>query len=123
MWYFAQVINGLVVDVNVASEDFIRTCPRRNDGRWIETQYGTFAGVNENGLTPLRMNYAGIGFTYNERLDAFIPPRPYPSWVLNEQTCQWIAPLVMPESNDFFSYVWDESIQNWVELAAPEEII
>lgn len=122
MGYYAQVIDGMVVDVTVANEEFIRTFPRKDEGRWIETQYGTFANVNIYGEIPLRVNYAGSGYSYSDELDAFIPPKPFPSWVLDETTCQWHAPIEMPESTDFLSYVWDESIQNWVELPGPEEV-
>lgn len=121
MGYYAQVIDGMVVDVTVASEEFIRTFPGKNDGRWIETQYGTFAGVNIYGEVPLRINYAGSGYSYSDELDAFIPPNPFPSWILDETTCQWHAPIAKPDGTEFSDYVWDESIQNWVELAGPEE--
>ena len=81
-------------------------------GEWIQTSYNTRAGVHLNGRTPLRKNYAGIGFTYDPALDAFIPPKPYASWVLNEDTCQWEAPVAYP--SDDLKYSWDESTTSWV---------
>jgi hypothetical protein len=66
------------------------------------------------GGTPFRGNYAGIGFTYDEALDAFIPPKPFESWVLNEDTCLWDAPAPYP--TDGAIYVWDEETIAWVEV-------
>ena len=77
-------------------------------GRWVKTSY------NGN----IRKNFAGIGFVYSEELDAFIPPKPFASWVLNEDTCQWTAPIEMP--NDGKIYIWDEEVGSWQEFVAPE---
>jgi hypothetical protein len=82
---------------------------------WKQTSYNTHGGVHDNGGTPLRKNHAGIGYTYDETRDAFIAPKPFNSWILNEQTCFWEAPVAMPteilEENQHYS--WDESIINW----------
>jgi hypothetical protein len=82
---------------------------------WKQTSYNTQAGVHKLGGTPLRKNHAGIGYTYDEDRDAFIPPKTYNSWVLNEQTCLWNAPVAKPttelEDNQYYS--WNESIINW----------
>jgi hypothetical protein len=82
---------------------------------WKQTSYNTHGGVHNNGGTPLRKNHAGIGYTYDEDRDAFIPPKPYQSWILNEDTCLWNAPVAMPttelENNQYYS--WNESIINW----------
>jgi hypothetical protein len=82
---------------------------------WKQTSYNTKGGVHNNGGTPLRKNHAGIGYTYDEDRDAFIPKKPYTSWVLNESTCLWQAPVTMPatelEENQYYS--WNESIINW----------
>ena len=85
-----------------------------------QTSYNTYGGVHytdgepsEDQSKALRYNYAGIGFTYDETRDAFIPPRPYASWVLDETTCLWVAPVAMPEDGD---YVWDEEAGDWVEV-------
>jgi len=80
-----------------------------------EVWYAEFKGQNckrtsYNG--NIRKNYAGIGFAYDEQLDAFIPPQPYASWSLDEETCQWVAPIAYPE--DEFNYDWDEELQEWV---------
>lgn len=78
------------------------------------TSYNTRGGVHTSGGTPYRKNYAGIGYTYDEQRDAFIPPKPFNSWVLNETTCLWDAPVAMP--NDGKPYRWDEDTLNWVEI-------
>lgn len=78
------------------------------------TSYNTRDGVNVKGGKPLRKNYAGIGYTYDAQRDAFIPPKPYPSWALNEDTCQWEAPLPYP--NDGKVRVWDEGTISWAEV-------
>ena len=77
-------------------------------GRWIKTSY------NEN----IRKNFAGIGFTYDEELDAFIPPKPYDSWMLNEESCKWEAPISYPEDGKY--YFWDEKTTSWIELASQQ---
>jgi hypothetical protein len=83
---------------------------------WKQTSYNTHGGVHDNNGTPLRKNHAGIGYTYDETRDAFIPPKPnLPSWILNENTCLWEAPVAKPntelENNEYYS--WNESIINW----------
>lgn len=79
------------------------------------TSYNTSGGVHSSGGTPFRKNYAGIGYTFDEARDAFIPPKPFASWVLNEDTCLWEAPVAYPNDGKFYS--WDEEAQNWVEVA------
>ena len=76
------------------------------------TSYNTQGGVHNSGGTPYRKNYAGIGYTYDEQRDAFIPQKPYPSWLLDEATCQWEAPVPMPEDDE--RYRWDEATTSWV---------
>lgn len=76
------------------------------------TSYNTIGGVHNGGGTPLRKNYAGIGYVYDENIDAFIPPQPYYSWKLNENTCLWNPPVPYPSDKNF--YEWDEDIKNWV---------
>ena len=78
------------------------------------TSYNTYSGVHNNGGTPYRKNYAGIGYTYDSGRDAFIPPKPYASWTLNETTCNWEAPTPMP--TDDKRYTWDEATISWVEV-------
>jgi hypothetical protein len=78
---------------------------------WKQTSYNTHGGVHSSGGTPLRKNHAGIGYTYDEDKDAFIPKKPFNSWILNETTCQWEAPIVKPDNGQ--KYIWNETIQNW----------
>jgi hypothetical protein len=80
--------------------------------KWKQTSYNTYKGVHRLGGTPFRKNYAGIGYTYDETRDAFIPPQPYPSWTLNETTCNWEAPVAHPD--DGKRYNWNEETANWV---------
>jgi hypothetical protein len=83
-------------------------------GTWIKTSYNTFGGSHLLGGTPVRKNFAGIGFTYDEDRDAFIAPKPFNSWVLNEETCQWESPVVHP--NDGKIYTWNEDEISWDEV-------
>jgi len=85
MSHFAKVENGIVTQVLVAEQDFINTGAMGHG--WIQTSYNTHGGVHNEGGTPLRKNYAGVGYTYDNDRDAFIPPQPFPSWILNEDTC------------------------------------
>lgn len=114
MAHFAKVNNGIVEQVIVAEPEFFNTFVDSSPGQWIQTSYNTYGGVHINGGTPLRMNYAGIGFTYDATKDAFIPPQPFPSWVLNESTCLWDAPIAHPE--DGLMYRWDEPTTSWVAV-------
>ena len=86
-------------------------------GTWVKTSYNTHGGVHNNGGTPLRKNYAGIGYTYDADRDAFVPPQPFESWVLNEDTCLWEAPVEYPSDGKI--YIWDEDATNWVEVTEP----
>lgn len=86
-------------------------------GRWVKTSYNTIAGKHTQDGTPFRKNFAGVGYTYDEARDAFIPPKPFDSWILNEQTCLWEAPVPKPEG---LWWVWDETIKNWVDKSKGE---
>jgi hypothetical protein len=79
------------------------------------TSYNTNGGINANGGVAFRKNYAGIGFTYDEEKDAFIPPQLYPSWLLDEETCLWNPPVLVPDSVK--TYLWDEPTLSWIEVA------
>jgi hypothetical protein len=114
MAHFAKVRDGVVVQVIVAEPEFFETFVDSTPGEWIQTSYNTFGGVHKNGGTPLRKNYAGIGFTYDAEKDAFIPPKPFNSWALNEDTCLWEAPIPMPQ--DGKEYIWDEPTTGWKEI-------
>ena len=83
-------------------------------GTWKKTSYNTSSGVHSLGGTPFRKNYAGIGYTYDESRNAFIPPKPYPSWTLTEATCQWDAPSVRPDDDK--NYTWNEATTSWEEV-------
>lgn len=92
MAHWAKIENGIVTQVNVVEDDFIQANPDRYTGQWVKTSYNTYGGVHLLGGTPLRKNYAGIGYTYDEVRDAFIPPKPEvegKEFVLNEDTCLW----------------------------------
>jgi len=117
MAHFAKVLNGNVLQVIVAEKEFFDTFVDSSPGEWIQTSYNTHGGMHKNGDTPLRKNYAGIGYTYDAQRDAFIPPQPFPSWTLNEDTCLWDAPTPMPTDGE--RYQWDEETTSWV--AVPTE--
>ena len=120
MSHFAKVENGVVIQVIVADQDVIDS--GMFGAGWIQTSYNTNGGVHygqdgqPDGGIALRKNYAGIGYSYDAVRDAFIAPQPFPSWVLNEQTCQWEAPVPMP--TDKQQYQWNEAKKAWdVQLA------
>jgi hypothetical protein len=112
MSHFAKVCDGIVTQVIVAEPEFFTTFVDSSPGEWIQTSYNTHGGQHPEGR-PLRKNYAGIGFTYDSVRDAFIPPKPYASWTLNEDTCLWDAPVAYP--TDGKRYTWDEATTNWIE--------
>ena len=78
---------------------------------WKQTSYNTHGGLHNNGETPFRKNHAGIGYTYDEDRDAFIPPKPFNSWILNEETCLWEAPVALPDTEN--RYNWNEETKQW----------
>ena len=110
MSHFAKVVNNIVTQVIVAEQDWVDGL----DGKWVQTSYNTQGGVHSDGKTPLRKNYAGIGFTYDSDRDAFYSPQPFPSWTLNEDSCIWEPPTPMPEDDK--CYGWDEDTTSWVEI-------
>ena len=112
MSHFAKVLGGKVIQVIVAEQDFFNTFVDTSPGEWIQTSYNTHGGQHPEGR-PLRKNYAGVGYTYDAIRDAFIPPKPFASWLLNEDTCLWNAPVAMP--TDGKSYTWNEETTSWVE--------
>jgi hypothetical protein len=114
MAHFAKVNNGTVVQVIVAEPEFFNTFVDSSPGQWIQTSYNTHGGVHANGGTPLRKNYAGVGYTYDSVRDAFIPPKPYASWTLNEDTCLWDCPVAYPDDGKV--YTWAEDTQEWNEV-------
>ena len=114
MGHFAKVTDGKVTQVIVAEPEFFTTFVDSSAGDWIQTSYNTQGGVHLLGGTPLRKNYAGIGYTYDRTRDAFIPPQPFSSWTLNEETCLWDAPTPYPTDGKI--YRWDEPTTSWVEI-------
>jgi hypothetical protein len=120
MAHFAQIDeNNTVIQVIVVEQDVIDTGLFGDPATWIQTSYNTHGGVHSQGGTPLRKNYAGIGYTYDATRDAFIPPKPYASWVLNEDTCLWTAPTPMPEDENH--YTWNEETTSWDLTPEPTE--
>ena len=113
MAHFAKVVSGIVTKVIVAEQEFFLTFMDDSPGEWIQTSYNTSGGVHAEGGTPLRKNYAGIGFTYDQVRDAFIPPKPYPSWTLNEDSCLWEAPVAYPDADSDERYKWNEETTSW----------
>ena len=113
---WAKIENGIVVQVNVVEDEFLQSNPDRYTGTWIKTSYNTIGGVHILGGTPLRKNYAGVGYIYDQERDAFYSTQPYPSWVLNEETCVWEAPIPYPSDEN--QYVWNDNKSEW-ELIVP----
>jgi len=113
MAHYAKINNNVVTKVIVSEADFFDTFVDSSPGEWIQTSYNMSGGVHSNGETPLRKNYAGIGYTYDSDKDAFIPPQTYTSWTLDEDTCLWEAPVAYPDDDK--EYYWDESTTNWKE--------
>ena len=121
MAHFAKLNNdNIVIDVQSVHNDtatdeaagitFLNNLYGTSD-TWKQTSYNTKGNVHKLGGTPLRKNYAGIGFTYDEDKDAFIPPKDYPSWILNETTCLWEAPVTRPDDGKY--YIWNEDTTSW----------
>ena len=113
MGHYAKVTDGKVTQVIVAEAEFFDTFVDSSPGEWIQTSYNTHGGEHTLGGTPLRKNYAGIGYTYDRTKDAFIPPQPFASWTLDEQTCLWESPTPYPTDDKV--YHWDETTTSWVE--------
>ena len=111
MAHYAKVVNNIVTQVIVAEPEFFDTFVDSSPGVWLQTSYNTLAGQHLTGGTPLRFNFAGVGFTYDSIKDAFIPQQPYPSWILNEETCIWQPPITYPD--DGADYQWNEEAQQW----------
>ena len=117
MSHFAKVVDGIVEQVIVAEQDAIDTSEFGDPSLWIQTSYNTIGNKHTLGGTPLRGNYAGVGYTYDSINDVFVAPLPFPSWVLNSSYL-WEAPVAVPQ--DGKQYGWDESIVGWVEVPAKE---
>jgi len=127
MSHFAKVQDGVVTQVIVAKPDFFDNFVDSSPGKWIKTSYNIRGGVYYDPETNQpaedqsvidgdearqRKNYAGVGFAYDRERDAFIPPKPYDSWILNEESCLWEAPVPRPDDGN--NYEWDEETTSWV---------
>lgn len=93
---------------------FLRDLYKEQTSKWVQGSYNTYGGVHRLGGTPFRMNAPGEGFKYDAERDAFIPPKPFESWVLNESTCLWEAPVSQPTDPSPSAYVWDEATLSWI---------
>ena len=129
MAHFAKIENGLVTKVIVAEKEFFDKFIDDSPGVWLQTSYNMLGGIyyDPNNNIPAdpqpeiesddgrrRKNYAGVGFTYNQELDAFIPPKPYSSWLLNEESCLWEPPVAYPDDGKMYN--WNEETQSWNEI-------
>lgn len=117
MAHFAKVENGIVVQVIVADQEFIDSGVVGHG--WVQTSYNTKGNVhygqdgNPDGGVALRGNYAGLGFTYDQENDVFYAPKPFPSWLLNQSTWSWEAPIAVPQDGKLYN--WDEPTLSWIE--------
>lgn len=122
MAHFAKVENGKVTQVIVADQEFIDSGAVGSPSQWVQTSYNTRGGVHygqdgqPDGGVALRANYAGIGYSYDYINDVFIPPKPFPSWTLNNTTWLWEPPTPMPTDGKL--YQWDEATKAWNEVVA-----
>lgn len=124
MAHFAEIDeNNIVLRVIVAEQDFIDSGAVGDSSRWIQTSYNTRGGIyykpnsdepSEDQSKALRKNYAGIGYTYDANLDAFIPPKPFNSWILNNQTGLWESPIPYPNDGNY--YAWNEETKSWNQI-------
>jgi len=105
-----EVVSNDIATTEQAGVDFLNNLYGTNDV-WKQTSYNTKGGIHKTGGTPFRKNYAGIGYKYDTSKDAFIPPKPFNSWILNETTCRWEAPVVKPDDGQ--QYTWNETNQTW----------
>jgi len=134
MAHYAKVQNSVVTQVIVAKPEFFDSFVDSSPGKWIKTSYNIRGGVyyDPNTNEPAedqsvinedearqRKNYAGIGFTYDRERDAFIPPKPYDSWILNEDTCLYESPVPYPDDGN--DYEWDEQTTDWVLVEEPDQ--
>ena len=115
MSHYAKCVDGKVVSVIVAEEEFFKTFVDSSAGTWIKTSYNTIGNKHTQGGTPLRGNFAGIGYHYDSVADIFYAPQPYASWVLSPHTALWEAPVAMPA--DGKAYAWNEATTAWDEVA------
>ena len=111
-----SVVNEVLKDSNGIEQEsigieFLKTLYNEPNAFWKQSSYNTKAGVHTEGGIPFRKNHASIGYTYDENRDAFIPPKPFNSWILNESTCNWDAPVARPQDEQL--YTWNEQTLSW----------
>jgi hypothetical protein len=111
-----SVVNDVLKDSNGIEQEqlginFLKTLYNEPNAVWKQTSYNTNGGVHSLGGTPFRKNHAGIGYTYDSNRDAFIPQKTYTSWILNENTCNWEAPVTYPQDGNM--YKWNEQTLSW----------
>ena len=116
MSHFAKIENNTVTQVIVAEQDFIDSGAVGDPSLWKQTSYNTSGGVHTLGGTPLRGNYAGVGYVYDAENDVFYAPQPYASWTLDQATWTWTPPTPYPEDGKY--YTWTESTTSWTEVTA-----
>ena len=121
MSHYAKVVNGIVTEVIVADATFFNTFVDTSPGTWVQTSYNTRGGVHyapdsttPDSGTPLRGNYAGIGYTYDSTNDVFYGPQPYPSWTIAAPNWTWTPPTPYPTDGNL--YTWDETTKSWVAI-------
>jgi hypothetical protein len=112
-----EIVSNDIATTEQAGVDFLNNLYKTRDV-WKMTSYNTFGGIHKLGDIPFRKNFAGMGFKYDQTRDAFIPLQPYNSWILNETTCLWEAPVAKPtltqeqiDNNNYYN--WNETIKNW----------
>lgn len=114
MSHFAEIDHDdIVIRVIVAEQEFIDSGAVGHPARWIQTSYNMYGGIHTRGGSPLRKNFAAVGYMYDRSRDAFIPPRPYDNFILDEDACLWIPP--MPKPDDGNDYKWDQESESWIE--------
>jgi hypothetical protein len=111
MAHWARVKGGIVTQIIVAEEEYFQTYIDDEPGEWIQTSYNTRAGQHDLGGTPLRKNFAGVGYIYDSVRDAFYAPQPYASWTLDAETCLWEPPVAYPDDGNMYN--WNETDQQW----------
>ena len=114
MSHYAKIENGTVTQVIVAEEDFISTGALGDPASWVQTSYNTRGGEHLNGGTPLRANYAGIGYVYDATNDVFYAQQPFSSWTISAPTWIWEAPVPYPTDGN--QYTWNEETTSWVTV-------
>ena len=121
MSHFAKVLDGKVIQVIVAEQEFFDTFVDSSPGQWLQTSYNTRGGIHygqdgqPDGGVALRGNYAGIGYTYDATHDVFYAPQPFPSWTLSQTAWFWEPPIAYP--TDGLRYTWDETSTSWKVIA------